>query len=281
LSTAIADLEERANKVRQDVIKTLAAAHSWHAPSSLSPADLVTALYFHVMRVNPKNPNWQDRDRFVLSKGHACSLLYVVLAEKGYFSKDELPNYRKPSSILQGHPCLTSTPGVEMSTGSLGQGLSAAVGMAIGGKLDKKDFRVYALLSDGEMQAGQTWEAAMAAAHYKLDNLTAIIDYNKLQATARVEEEMAVEPLASKWRAFGWHVIEINGHDMQEILDAFQEANGVKAKPSVIVAHTVKGKGVSFMENVVDWHGKIVTEEDAKRALEELQRGRSISASER
>jgi len=273
MPAAITDLKEKANKIRQDVIKILATAHSWHGPSSLSPADLVTALYFNVMRVNPKNPNWQDRDRFVLSKGHACSLLYAVLAEKGFFPKEELPNYRKPFSILQGHPCITSTPGVEMSTGSLGQGLSAAVGMAIGGKLDKKDFRVYALLSDGEMQAGQTWEAAMAAAHYKLDNLTAIVDYNKLQATARVEEEMAVEPLAAKWRAFGWHVIEINGHDMQKILDAFQEAKGVKGKPSVIIAHTIKGKGVSFMEDMVDWHGKIVTEEDAKRALEELQRG--------
>jgi transketolase len=275
MSTAITDLEEKANKIRQDVIKTLATAHSWHAPSSLSPADLVTALYLNVMRVSPKNPNWQDRDRFVLSKGHACSLLYVILAEKGYFSKDELLGYRKPLSILQGHPCMTLTPGIEMSTGSLGQGLSAAVGMAVGGKLDKKDFRVYALLSDGEMQAGQTWEAAMAAAHYKLDNLVAIVDYNKLQATARVEDEMAVEPLSSKWRAFGWHAIEINGHDMQEILDAFQEAKDVRAKPSVIVAHTVKGKGVSFMENEIEWHGKIVTEEDAKRAIDELQRGKS------
>jgi transketolase len=273
MRTEISDLEEKANKIRREVIKMLATAHTWHGPSSMSPADLVTALYFHVMHVDPGNPSWEDRDRFVLSKGHACSLWYATLAEKGFFPKEELSNYRKPFSILQGHPDMTLTPGVEMSAGSLGHGLSAAVGMAMGGKLDGKHLRVYALLSDGEMQAGQTWEAGMAAAHYKLDNLTAIVDYNKLQATARVQDEMSIEPLADKWRAFGWHVIQIDGHNMEQILDAFLEAENVKGRPIMIIAHTIKGKGVSFMENAIDWHGKVVTEQDAKRALEEL-RGR-------
>jgi len=272
--TLIKDLESKAHRVREIIVKVLTNANSWHLGGSLSATDIVTALYFHVMRHNPKNPDWKDRDRFILSKGHACSLLYAVLAMNGYFPEEELMNYRKPSSILQGHPDKTLTPGLEMSTGSLGQGLSAAVGIAIGGKLDKKDFRVFCMIGDGESNEGQIWEAAMAASHYQLDNLIGITDYNKCSAEARIRDSMELEPLTSKWRAFGWRTIEIDGHSMEEILDAFDSALATQGKPIMIITHTIKGKGVSFMEDQVIWHGKQICQEEGRRALEELKRKR-------
>lgn len=271
----IKDLEYKSHVVRKTLIKMLTNAHSWHLGSNLSAADILTALYFHVMKYNPKDPCWRERDRFILSKGHACALLYVILAMTGYFPETELYNYRKPSSILQGHPNSTLTPGVEMSTGSLGQGLSGAVGMAIGGKMDRKDFRVFCLIGDAECHEGQIWEAAMAASHYKLDNLIAITDNNKCSSEARIKDCMEIEPFASKWRAFGWHTSEINGHKMGEILQAFSTASKNQGRPSMIIAHTTKGKGVSFMEDQIIWHGKQISEEEGKRALEELEKKES------
>lgn len=273
--SSIQEVRRKTYTIREHVIRMLFNANSWHAPAALSIVDILTVLYFVVMRHNPKNPRWEDRDRFILSKGHGCSALYAVLAEAGYFSKDELMNYRKPYGILQGHPNMSVTPGVEMSTGSLGQGLSIGVGMVLGRRLDKRTFRVYVLISDGESQEGQTWEAAMAAAHFKLDNLIVIQDYNKLSASWRIQNAMGIEPLCLKWQAFGWDVLEIDGHNIQEIINALENAEHVKGKPTVIIAHTVKGKGVSFMEDVVEWHSRRVSQKDAKRALEELKYERS------
>ncbi|MBM7853668.1 transketolase [Desulfohalotomaculum tongense] len=264
------ELQAKAKIIRRDIVTMLGEAGSGHPGGSLSAADIVTALYFEVMNINPREPNWPDRDRFVLSKGHAAPVLYAALAERGYFEKEELKSLRRLGSRLQGHPDMKKLPGVEMSTGSLGQGLSAANGMAMAGKLDKKDYRVYVLLGDGEIQEGQVWEAAMAAAHYKLDNLTAFLDYNKMQIDGRIEEVMSPEPVADKWRAFGWHVIEIDGHNMEQILKAVDEAKGTTGKPTIIVAQTVKGKGVSFMENQVGWHGKAPSAEQVEEALKEL-----------
>jgi transketolase len=222
------------------------------------------------MNIDPANPKWPDRDRFVLSKGHAAPVLYAALAEKGYFPKEELVTLRKTGSRLQGHPSMKHVPGVDMSTGSLGQGLSAANGMALAGRLDGKGYRVYVVLGDGENQEGQVWEAAMAAAHYKLDNVVGIIDHNGLQIDGPTADVMSPEPIADKWRAFGWHVIEINGHDFTEIINALQKAKDVKGKPTMIVANTVKGKGVSFMENQVGWHGNAPNPEQTGQALCEL-----------
>ncbi|MBO8129093.1 MAG: transketolase [Peptococcaceae bacterium] len=262
-------LEEKARQIRRHVISMLGAAGSGHPGGSLSAADIVTALYFKVMRVDAQNSRWPDRDRFVLSKGHAAPVLYAALAEKGFFPLDELNGLRKLGSPLQGHPDMRKVPGVEMSTGSLGQGLSAASGMALAGKLDGKDYRVYVLLGDGELQEGQVWEAAMAASHYGLDNLTAFIDYNGFQIDGPVEEVMSIDPVAEKWRAFGWHVISIDGHDFGQILKAVEEA-GTAGRPTAVVAKTVKGKGVSFMENQVDWHGVAPKGEQIDQALAEL-----------
>jgi len=267
---SIKDLEKKTYEIRESVIRMLANANAWHAGSNLSIVDILTVLYFSFMRHDPKNPEWKDRDRFILSKGHGCATLYAVLAQIGYFPKEELMNYRKSCGMLEGHPNMATTPGVEMSTGCLGQGLSAGVGMALAGELDKKTFRIFVLIGDGESQEGQIWEAAMAAAHYKLDNLVCILDYNKCQSGWRIEDAMRIEPLTLKWHSFGWYVIEIDGHNIQEILDAFGNASDVKGKPTVIVAHTIKGKGVSFMEDVVEWHARPVTQEDGERALEEL-----------
>jgi transketolase len=248
----------------------LTEAGSGHTGGSLSGADIATALYFYKMRHNPKDPKWKERDRFILSKGHAAPLLYAALALSGYFDKQLLKTLRKIGSPLQGHPCSKTLPGVEISTGSLGQGLSIANGIAMGLKLDGLRSRVYCLLGDGEIQEGQVWEAAMTAAHYRLDNLCAIIDNNGLQIDGHCTDIMSIEPIVNKWEAFGWHVIDINGHDMKAILDAFDEAERVKLKPTMIVARTVKGKGVSFFEGKVQYHGMAPTHEELERALKEL-----------
>jgi len=266
----IRELEGKAKRIRRLIIQMLANAKSGHPGGSLSATDLVTALYFAVMRYNPKDPKWPDRDRFHLSKGHCCPLLYAVLAEAGYFPVEHLWTLRKLGSMLQGHPDLR-TPGVEVPSGSLGQGLSVALGMSLAARIDSKDYRVYCLMGDGENQEGNIWEAAMAVAHYKCDNLTAILDYNGFQIDGCIKDVMNLEPLIDKWRAFGWHTIEINGHNMQEILKAYDEAKNTKGKPAIIIAHTIKGKGVSFMENVVDFHGRAPTKEEAEIALKELE----------
>jgi transketolase len=264
-------LNKQAAFVRIEILKMLTIAGSGHTGGSLSAADIVTALYFSKMRHKPDDPYWKERDRFILSKGHAAPLLYAVLAMAGYFDKSALKTLRKLGSPLQGHPCSRILPGVEISTGSLGQGLSVSNGMAIGLKMDNLGSRVYCLLGDGEIQEGQVWEAAMTAAHYKLDNLCAIIDLNGLQIDGPVSKVKAIEPVASKWAAFGWNVIDIDGHDMKEILDAFDDAETVKNKPSVILAHTIKGKGVSFFEGKVEYHGIAPTPEELEKALKEVE----------
>ena len=268
---SVLELKRRANQIRQDIITMLVPAKSGHPGGSLSAADILAVLYFHEMRVKPEDPHWPERDRFVLAKGHAAPVLYATLAQKGFFPREELLGLRQTGRILQGHPDMKKVPGVDMSTGSLGQGLSAANGMALAGRLDKKDFRVYVLLGDGEMAEGQVWEAAMAAAHYKLDNLTAILDYNGLQIDGPTEEVMSSEPLKDKWLAFGWHVLEVDGHNIEELLKAFAQAKEIKGKPTLILAKTVKGKGVSFMENQVGWHGSAPNAEQADRALKDLR----------
>ncbi|KXG44450.1 transketolase [Tepidibacillus decaturensis] len=270
----LASLKKTANTIRQEIVKMVAEASSGHPGGSLSATDIVTYLYFHEMNIDPKNPKDPDRDRFVLSKGHASPVLYAALAEKGFFPKDELKTFRKINSRLQGHPSRKSLPGVEQSTGSLGQGLSSANGMALAGKLDQKDYRVYAMLGDGELQEGMIWEAAMAAGHYKLDNLTAIVDYNHLQIDGKVDEIINPAPIDEKFRAFGWHVIVIDGHDLNQIDSAVQEAKQTKGKPTMIIANTVKGKGVSFMENQVGWHGTAPNAEQLEQALAELNGGK-------
>lgn len=264
------ELTEISKTIRRHIVEMLAEAGSGHPGGSLSSADILTVLYFHEMKVDPKNPRWEDRDRFVLSKGHAAPVVYAVLAEKGFFPKEELMKLRKTGAMLQGHPDMKGTPGLDMTTGSLGQGLSAAIGMALAGKLDKKDYRVYALLGDGEVEEGQIWEAAMAAAHYNLDNVTAFVDDNGLQIDGPVKEVMSPGDIGEKFGAFGWHVIYIDGHDFQAIASAIEEAKNTKVKPTAIIAKTVKGKGVAFMENQVGWHGKAPSLEEAKEALKAL-----------
>ncbi len=267
----VIDLKRMANQIRQDIITMLVPAKSGHPGGSLSAADILTVLYFQEMRIRPDKPHWEERDRFVLSKGHAAPVLYAALAEKGYFPKEELLGLRQTGRMLQGHPDMKGIPGVDMSTGSLGQGFSAANGMALAGKMDGKDYRVYALLGDGELAEGQVWEAAMAAAHFKLDNLTAILDFNGLQIDGTTDEVMSSAPLPDKWRAFGWHVIELDGHDIEALLKGFDEAHRVKGRPTILIAKTVKGKGVSFMENAVGWHGNAPNAEQAEQALKALR----------
>jgi transketolase len=269
LSTA--ELKKIAKKLRRHVITMIATAGSGHPGGSLSAADIITALYFKVLHYNPENPQWADRDRFILSKGHAAPILYAALAECGYFPVAELATLRKLDSRLQGHADSNFTPGVEMSSGSLGMGLSFAVGVTLAARLDSKTYRTYVLLSDGECEEGQTWEAALSAAQFKLDNLTAIVDYNCIQLSGWTCDIMNLEPFAEKWQAFGWHTIEIDGHDFSQILPAFQETEKTKGKPTVIIARTIKGKGVSFMENNVTFHGKAPTREEAEKALKELE----------
>jgi len=263
----IADLEEKARRLRVSIVRTLHKSQSGHTGGSLSAIDMVCALYFHKMRHNPEEPAWDGRDRFVLSKGHAAPALYVTLAECGYFPVEDLMMLRRLGSHLQGHPDSKGTPGVDVCTGSLGQGLSMANGMALGLKLDGKDNRVYAVLGDGELQEGQIWEAAMAAAHYKSDNLCALIDANGLQIDGDVAKVMNVASIPDKFRAFGWNVIEIDGHDMGQIVRALDEAETLKGAPTAIVATTVKGKGVSFFENKAAYHGVTPNDEELPEAL--------------
>ena len=266
----INELEGIARKLRRHVISMISAAGSGHPGGSLSAADIVSALYFDIMKHDPANAHWPDRDRFILSKGHAAPVLYAALAECGYFPLDWLTTLRKTGACLQGHTDSTLTPGVDVSAGSLGQGLSIGIGMALAARLDNKDYRTYVLLGDGECDEGQVWEAAMFAPNYKLDNLTAIVDFNTLQLDGFTRDIMNLEPFMAKWAAFKWEVIEINGHDMQQIIDAIQQAKEVKGRPTVIVAHTIKGKGVSFMENNVEWHGKAPNKSETEIALREL-----------
>jgi transketolase len=267
----IRELEAIARKVRRHAVKMIYEAGSGHPGGSLSAIDIMVALYFHVMRHDPKKPDWPDRDRFVLSKGHAAPALYSILAEAGYFPVEELWTLRKLGSRLQGHPCMRKTPGVEMSTGSLGHGLPAGNGMALAAKLDRKLYRIYVVCGDGEMDVGEIWEAAMLAAHYKLDNITVYLDRNKLQLDGPTEKIMSLEPLADKWKAFGWHVLEINGHNMKEIIHATNEARSVKGKPTIIICHTIKGKGVSFMEGSLHFHGKAPSPQEYEQAMKELE----------
>ncbi len=264
------ELTEKAKNIRIDIIKSLCHAGSGHPGGSLSATDILTVLYFHQMNVDPNDPKMKGRDKFVLSKGHAGPVLYSTLAEKGFFPKEKLNTLRKLGSDLQGHPDMHMVPGVEMSTGSLGQGFSTSIGMALAGKLDKDKGRIYTLLGDGELQEGIIWEAAMAAGHYKLDNLCVIIDWNGLQIDGANDDVMKVTPIGDKFKAFGFYVREIDGHSFDSIADALTEASLVKGKPTAIVAKTIKGKGVSFMENVASWHGVAPNEEQAKQAIEEL-----------
>ena len=267
-----AELEKKANEVRQSIVTALHSAKSGHPGGSLSAADIMTYLYFEEMNVDPKNPKMADRDRFVLSKGHVAPALYSVLAHKGYFPVEDLVTLRHTGSYLQGHPDMKHIPGVDMSAGSLGQGLSCAVGMAQAGKMDDKDYQVYAMCGDGDFQEGQIWEAAMWAGAHHLDNLTVIVDNNNLQIDGTVEEVCSPYPIDKKFEAFNFHVININGNDMEEIRNAFAEAKKVKGMPVAIIAKTTKGKGVSFMENQVGWHGKAPNDEQYEQAMEELKK---------
>lgn len=269
-NTEIKALKEKAKEIRRHIIRMTGEAQSGHPGGSLSAVEILTALFFKVMRHDPKNPKWSERDRFILSKGHATPVYYSALAEAGYFDKELLHTYRKLGSALQGHPSKKDLDCVEMSTGSVGQGLSVGNGIALAGKLDKKDYRVFVLLGDGECQEGQVWEAAMAAAHYKLDNVTAIVDRNGIQNDWFTEETMQLGSVGAKLLSFEWHVREIDGHDMEEVLDALDAKNIVEGKPYCIVAHTIKGKGISFMENNPEFHGKPPSKEQVARALLEL-----------
>lgn len=263
-------LQEVARQVRLDIIEMLFKAGSGHTGGSLSATDILVALFFAQMRHNPRDPCWPGRDRFVLSKGHAAPALYAVLSRLGYFPREELLTLRQFGSSLQGHPDSACTPGVEVPTGSLGQGLSIANGMALAARLNGGGTRVYALLGDGEVQEGQIWEAAMSAAHYRLDNLVAILDRNRLQIDGHTAEVMSIEPIARKWEAFGWHTLQVDGHGFPELLAALKETEGVKGRPSMIIAHTVKGKGVSIFENQVKYHGTTPNKEEYEQALKEL-----------
>ena len=260
-----------ANRIRQHIIEGTFHAKSGHPGGSLSATDVITYLYFKEMKVDPKNPKWEDRDRFVLSKGHAAPALNGALAVRSFFPEDEMQNLRKPQSFLQGHPDMRKIPGVDMSTGSLGQGVSAAVGMALNGKITGKDYRVYSVLGDGEIQEGQVWEAAMFAANRKLDNLPIFIDNNNLQIDGTMEEVNSPYPIPEKFQAFGWNTVEIDGHDFDQIEDAIAQAKRVKDKPTAVIMHTVKGKGVSFMENQVGWHGVAPNAEQYENAMNELK----------
>ena len=266
----VEELEKMANTVRKGIIEEVYNGQSGHPGGSLSVADILTVLYFHELNIDEKNPKWEDRDRVVLSKGHCSPALYSCLANRGFFPVEDLKTFRKIDSYLQGHPDMNKIPGVDMTTGSLGQGLSAAVGMALAGKMDKKDYRVYCILGDGEIEEGQIWEAAMSAKKYALDNLCVIVDNNNLQIDGTIEEVMSPYPIDEKFRSFGFEMIKIDGHNMQEILDAFDVAKHVKGKPVCMIAKTIKGKGVSYMENQVGWHGKAPNEEQYKMAMEEL-----------
>jgi transketolase len=272
MAKSIEELSEIAKRVRRDIVTMITAAKSGHPGGSLSAVEILVELYFNTMRIDPANPKWAERDRFILSKGHAAPVLYSVMAERGYADtpKDKLNTLRTFGSVFQGHPDMRFIPTLEASTGSLGQGLSLGLGMALGARLDGSPARIYVMLGDGEIQEGQIWEAAMAAPFHKVDNLVAIVDYNQIQLDGFVKDIMDVSPLADKWRAFGWHTLEINGHDPVAVRAALTEAAATKGKPTAIVAHTIKGKGVSFMENNPKFHGVAPTADELKLALQEL-----------
>lgn len=280
MSTAAADarleaihtIHRAAYQIRKDVIDEVHFGGSGHPGGALSAADVIATLYWHVLRIDPANPQWPDRDRFVMSKGHSAPILYAALGERGFFDRSHFKTLRQIDSILQGHPCMLKTPGLDMSTGSLGQGLSVAVGMAMGARLGGQHFQTYALLSDGEVQEGMVWEAAMAAAHHGVGNVTAIVDRNHLQVDGRTEEVMSIDPLDRKWAAFGWHVVEVNGHDIGALVDVFAErARLADEQPWVLLCDTVKGKGVSFMENEMEWHSHTIDAEQREAAHAELE----------
>ena len=266
----IEDLKMKANEIRKDIIEEVYNAKSGHPGGSLSIADIMAVLYFNELRIDEKNPRWEERDRLVLSKGHCSPALYAALAERGFFDKEDLKSFRKIESNLQGHPDLNKVPGVDMTSGSLGQGLSIANGMAIAGKMDNKDYRVYTILGDGEIEEGQVWEAAMTANKYKLDNLCVIVDNNNLQIDGTIEEVMSSYPIDEKFKSFGFNVLTIDGNNIEEILSAFEIAKQTKNKPTCIIAKTIKGKGVSFMENKAEWHGKAPNEEEYIQAMKDL-----------
>lgn len=268
----VEELQEIAKKIRRGIIESVYSGQSGHPGGSLSITDIMAVLYFYEMNIDPQNPKEENRDRLVLSKGHCAPALYSALANRGFFDVEELQTLRNIESRLQGHPDMKKIPGVDMTTGSLGQGLSVANGMAIAGKLDNKDYRVYCVLGDGEIEEGQIWEAAMASSKYKLDNLCVIVDNNNLQIDGTIEEVMSSYPIDEKFRSFGFQVINIDGHNIQEIIDAFDVARNIKEKPTCIIAKTVKGRGVSFMENQVGWHGKAPNEEQYRQAMEELSK---------
>ncbi len=270
LQLSVDELEQVAVAVRTNIIHMIYKAQAGHPGGSLSAADIVTALYFRFMNVDPQNPEWIDRDRFILSKGHACPVWYAALAERGFYDKSHLDTLRQLDSLLQGHADMKKTPGVDMTVGSLGQGLSAGIGMALAGRLRQKDFHVWVVVGDGEVQEGSIWEAAMSGARWKLDNLTAIVDKNGIQNDTFVDDIMPVDPLADKWRAFGWHVLEMDGHNMADVVATLERALTIKGQPTVVIAHTVKGKGVSFMENVPAWHGKAPNTEQRDIAMAEI-----------
>ena len=266
----IEDLKMKAKEIRKDIIEEVYNANSGHPGGSLSISDIMAVLYFNELRIDEKNPRWEERDRLVLSKGHCSPALYAALAERGFFDKEDLKSFRKIESNLQGHPDLNKVPGVDMTSGSLGQGLSIANGMAIAGKMDNKDYRVYTILGDGEIEEGQVWEAAMTANKYKLDNLCVIVDNNNLQIDGTIEEVMSSYPIDEKFKSFGFNVLTIDGNNIEEILSAFEIAKQTKNKPTCIIAKTIKGKGVSFMENKVGWHGKAPNEEEYEEAMKNL-----------
>ena len=265
-------LEEQAVQLRRDIVEMIHAAKAGHPGGSLSAVDMITALYFHVMRIDPQNPRWEDRDRFVLSKGHACPALYAALARRGFFDPKHLTTLCQYHSILQGHPDMNKTPGIDISSGSLGNGLAIGVGMAMSGRLHHQDYMTYVMLGDGEVQEGMVWEAAMAAHHHDLGNLVAIVDCNGVQINGWVNEIMTVEPLADKWRAFGWNVVEVNGHNMKDLLTVLHTAKTMR-HPTVILMRTVKGRGVSFMEDDCKWHGNSPSDEELVQAILEIGEG--------
>jgi transketolase len=273
MSRSPAELQEIAKRVRREIVEMTGAAKSGHPGGSLSAVEILVELYFDYMRIDPKNPGWADRDRFILSKGHAAPVLYAVMAEAGYAETPvgQLNTLRKLGSVYQGHPDVRFIHALDASTGSLGEGLSLGIGMALAARLDGRPYRTYVLLGDGEIQEGQVWEAAMAAPFHKIDNLVAIVDYNRIQLDGFVKDIMEVAPLAEKWRAFGWNTLEINGHDLAAVRRALEQAEAAKGKPTCIVAHTIKGKGVSFMENNPKFHGTAPTPDEVKLALQELQ----------
>ena len=271
MAKSLEELRAIALRVRREIVEMIGAAGSGHPGGSLSAVEILVELYFDYMHIDPANPKWPDRDRFILSKGHAAPVLYAVMAEAGYTPIDKLNTLRKLGSIYQGHPDIRFMPSLEASSGSLGEGLSLALGMGLGARLDGRPSRTYVMLGDGEVQEGQIWEAAMAGAFHKVDNVVAIVDYNGIQLDGFVKDIMEIAPLAEKWRAFGWHTLEINGHDFPAIQNALREAEATKGKPTCIVAHTIKGKGVSFMENNPKFHGTAPTPAEVKLALQELQ----------